>query len=516
MTIDDITLLIENGNLDLLKTAFETNKFTYLISGLFNKLPGNDTNVGNYQLIDYKQYEPLGHDVMDLNLRPDKTIKSDEGNPRNGATVKVSRIPVPEQKKIVLLASAFLGVPTLRSTPAPGLETDMFNTLVYIWDDNKLDYKFKEISKRVMSERESAELWFTEPADADYWDNTPLQGIKYKLRMRILSPVLGDTLYPVFDTYGDMVAFGRYYEIVEQDSVNIGSTQKTAHFDIYTKDRFYFASRSQAGWIFNYDPLVITDKDGGDVKVKGVKNMLGKIPVIYYSQPNTEWADVQEMIERLEKKFSNHADTNDYFDSPIVKAIGEVTGFSDKGEQGKVLQMQVGADVQYLTWDSLPASNQLEFENLIKSINSYSHTPNISFDNVKGLGTFTGIALKMFFMDAHLKASDKEEIFGEAVQRRINYLKSSIASLAGKLKPAIRLSIKPEFDYFLPKNETEDLTNIISAVNAGILSIQSAIKLNPLVEDAESEIKLIQKEAADKAKLLPPPVPPADPSKPVK
>lgn len=506
MTIEDITTIIQSGNLDLLKTSFETNKFTYLVSGLFNKIPGNDSGGGNYQLTDYKQYEPMGHDVMDLVKRPDKIIKSDEGNERNGATVKVSRIPVPEQKKIVLLASAFLGVPCLSSTPKPGIETDMLTTLSYIWEDNKLDYKFKEISKRTMSERESAELWFTEPTEPDYWDNTPLAGIKFKLRMRILSPVLGDTLYPVFDSYSDMVAFGRYYEIVEQDAVNIGSTQKTAHFDIYTKDRFYFASRSQAGWIFNYDPLVITSDDGTETKVIGIKNLLGKIPVIYYNQPNTEWADVEQMIERLEKKFSNHADTNDYFDSPIVKAKGQVTGFSDKGESGKVLQMSTDADVSYLTWDSLPASNQLEFENLIKSINSYTHTPNISFDNVKGLGTFTGIALKMFFMDAHLKASDKEEIYGEAVQRRINYLKSAIAYFKDSFKAALRLSIKPEFEYFLPKNETEDLTNIIAAVNAGILSVESAIKQNPLVEDAVNEIALIKKEADAKV------VPAADPN----
>jgi hypothetical protein len=34
---------------------------------------------------------------------------------------------------------------------------------------------------------------------------------KYKLRCTVFSPLLGDTLYPVFDDSGDMVAFSREF-----------------------------------------------------------------------------------------------------------------------------------------------------------------------------------------------------------------------------------------------------------------------------------------------------------------
>lgn len=515
MTLEDLTAIINTGNLSMLKSTLEVSKYAYLVSdalGIANHLR---TNL-QPELQALKEYNPKHHNIFDQHLRKDKTISSDAGA-REGVSVPVARIPIPEQKKIVLLAASFLGSPSLACTPDPGIQTDLFSVINEIWEENKLDYKFKNIAKRTMSERECAELWYTEPAEPDFWMGTPMEGTQYKLRMRILCPSVGDTLYPIYDNYGDMIAFGRYYELEIQD-FGLGSvSQKVSHFDIYTKDRFYFATRVIGQeWEFNYDPkTIIQNQDGTKTTLKGIPNLIGKIPVVYYFQPYTEWHDVQEMIERLETKISNHADSNDYFDSPIVKAKGKVEGFAEKGEQGKVLTMNEGADVQYLTYDNLPESMKMETENLIKFIHTYTHTPNISFDNIKGLGTFTGIALKMFFMDAHLKASDKEEIFGEGVQRRVNYLKASIAVLNPKLKAALRLAIKPKFEYFLPKNEAEEIDNIIKCVNAGIMSIETAVRLCPLIEDYISELDLITKEADVKAtkalalmQAAPPQIPP--------
>ena len=195
----------------------------------------------------------------------------------------------------------------------------------------------------------------------------------------------------------------------------------------------------------------------------------------------------------------------------IVNAKGEVKGFSEKGETGKVLQMDEGADVSYMTYDSLPESMKMEMDNLIKFIHAFSHTPDISFESMKGLGQFSGIALKMLFMDAHLKAYDSEEIFGEGAQRLFNYLKHAISVLDPSYKIAKKLQIRPEFNYFLPKNVQEEVANVVSAYGAGIISLETAIKLNPLVEDAISEMTLIKKEADAKVKKLPtPPIAPVE------
>lgn len=442
-----------------------------------------------------KQYHPQFHDVTDEHKRPNKIIKDEKGDIQK--TIAVARLPLPVQKRIVLIASAFLGCPDMESTPTPGKQEDLQTVITKIWDANKLDYKFRSIAKKTMSERHCAELWYTQDVDKSYWDGFPIDA-NFMLSMRVIANSLGDTLYPVFDEYGNMIAFGRGYKVM---SVVEGETEPrlTLHFDVYTDDKIYMSKQQDDVWLFATITGPVTEGGNSTLtyksEVASLKNPIGKIPVIYYSQPFVEWNDVQELIDRLEKKISNHADTNDYFDSPIVVGTGDVEGFSEKGEQGKFLQVKNGGKVEYLTWNNAPESMKMEIDNLTKFIYSFTHTPDISFENMKGLGVFSGIALKMLFLDAHLKASDKEEIFGEGVQRRINYLKKAVSVLDPTFKQALPLEIKPSFEYFLPENIAETIDYLTTAVEGGILSADSAIRLNPLVTgDAQTEIDLVNAE----------------------
>lgn len=223
-------------------------------------------------------------------------------------------------------------------------------------------------------------------------------------------------------------------------------------------------------------------------------NGVGKIPVIYYSQPRVEWYNVQNLIERLEKKLSNHGDTNDYFDSPILYLEGQVESMTAKGDSGKVIVGKKGTKASYVSWDHSVDSTKLEVENLVKFIHTISQTPDISFEAVKGLGEFSGIALKMLFMDAHLKAAKKGGIFGEGIQRRINFLKAANARINVTLEKGRALSIKPKFDFFLPKDDAGEVDTLVQATQGGIMSRQTAVRLNPKVENPEAELELIEGE----------------------
>lgn len=465
MTKEQLKSLIEAGDVNKIKDTFETVSLVNDISNLLD------------------MYNIKGHDVMKPTKRKDKAIKNDKGEITD--TVFVSRIPLPVQKNIVTLGAAFLGVPKLKSTVNDEIQKNLLSIVDKVLDDNKFEYKFRTCVKSTKSEKQSALLLYTEALEqnSEYWNGYSFNS-KFRIRMKVISKSLGDDLYPVFDNSGDMLAFGRYYTYKEL----INRTEKTIQrFELYTADNIIFYSKEgRSAWEKN-----------------SYVNQIKKIPVIYFYQPLTDFEDVQLLIDRLEKKVSNHADTNDYYDSPIVKARGEVVGFSEKGETGKVLKMTEGADVEYLTYDSLPESMKMEMDNLLKFIGKFSHTPEITFESMKGMGDFSGIALKMLFMDAHLKAYDSEEIFGEGSQRLLNYIKHAISVLDPKYKPAVKLQIRPEFNYFLPKNTTEELGNVVSAYGAGIISLETAIKLNPLVEDAVSEMELIKKEAdAKKVKAI--------------
>lgn len=460
MTLDELKILIQQKTTDDLISVLDTHRVIKSVEDAI------------------KQFDPKQHIVFDKAKRKDKFIKNAEGQITE--TVPVSRIPLAIQKKIVLTAVAFIGTPTLTATPGADQKAKDFIAIQRkIWFDNKIDYRFRTIAKKTKSEKQAAELWYTVNPESGYWKGHPIRtDAKYKFRMKVLAKSLGDDLYPVFDEFGDMIAFGRAYETMDKDGKNV------KYFDLYTAERFYFNRQENGQWA--------SLNESGTEYVPGYQgglaSVFGKIPVIYYSQPLTEWADVQELVERLETIISNHADTNDYFGSPIVVASGKVEGFATKGETGKLLQAENGATVEYLTYDFLPESVKLEMDNLKMYIHSLTSTPDISFENLKNLGYFSTVALKTMFIDAHLKAYDSEEIFGEGVQRRINYLKTAIAKIDTSFAPVLPLEIKPIFEYFLPTNVQEIIQTLVSAVSGGIMTADTAVQQNPLVSDADAEI----------------------------
>lgn len=423
-----------------------------------------------------KQWDPVEHTVM---KRPDKVVKTGKGANTSSKLVPVAKLAIPLQKRIVDLRATFLcGRPIQLAAQAEDGSTEekYLKVLKKVWTDNKLDYKSKQIAKILFSEKEVAEIWYDEKVDAEYWADTLLAGVTKRPRVRILARSLGDELYPVYDDFDDLVAFGRKYKTKDFDGKEI------EHFDLFTAATIYTATREankSAEWAVNAP----------------VKNPYGKIPIIYYSQDRAEWEDVQTQIDRYEFLKSKWADTNDYHGSPTIMVEGKVVGWSDKGESGNILEIGPGGKASYLAWTQAPESIKLELEFLKSDIFDQTSTPNLTFESVKGLGTFSGFALEMLFMDAHMKASDKEETFGESIQRRINYITAMLGVLSSKAK-AVKLDVKPKFEYFLPKNKLE----IIQMINQSMggekptLSQKTAIRLNPIVENPEKEQEQLETE----------------------
>lgn len=422
------------------------------------------------KIIDHKtyleQYDPDSHQIHNTVQRPKKTITTDKGT----KIIDVARLSISFQQIIVDRAAAFLigeGV-NLVSQPDTDQERLLVDMLERTWFNNKLSFRTREMARIWMTETEVAELWyFREKPDA--WqgiDVTP--GGKLSMHMQILAHSEGDSLYPYFDKYGDMIAFGRGYKINKED-----------HFDLYTAEKI----------------LKLTKKSNWEGEEE--KNPFGKIPVIYYSRVKPEWANVQPLIERFEKMLSNFADSNDYFASPMIKIRGEVSGFAEKGEQGKMITMEENADASYLTWDQAPEAIKLEKETLQELIYSQTQTPDISFAQMKGLGNVSGIALKLMFLDAALKSLRHQESFGEGVQRRINLIKKAMGVVSIRVEQAEGLQIEPEFEFYLPQNEQELVNMLTTGVgNRQIMSQRTAVSQNPFVKNPDKEMEDIAEDEA--------------------
>lgn len=446
-----------------------------------------------------KHLDPLQHDVYDRIKRQDKKVKIDPDDPEyqtnddnvinvTGGTTPtgyryepVARVALAIQKLIVKRAVSFIfgNAVTLDSSAENDNEKVVLKALKRVMYDIKEKSFNRKVARNIFSCTEVAEYWYPVPSENSVYGFPS----KHKLRCAIFSPLLGDTLYPYFDETGDMVAFSREFSITEK-------TLTKNFFETYTDESHYM-------WETSGD---------GHALVEGYPKKLeiGKIPVIFGSQPQVEWADVQNLIDRLEKLLSNFADTNDYHASPKIFVKGKLLGFAKKGESGAILQGDENSSASYLSWANAPEAVKLEINTLLQMIYTITQTPDISFDAVKGIGAVSGIALKLMFMDAHLKVADHQEVFDEYLQRRINVIKAFIGKFNTKLAgDADNLMVEPIITPYMIVDEAAEMKIWIDA-NGGlpVISQKASFEKAGLTHDTEADFKQYNSEQDAKNTFL--------------
>lgn len=410
-----------------------------------------------------KQYETKLHDVFDPVKRPDKIVQK--------KTIEVSRIGFNYQKKIVESSVAFLftNPVTLHSNQK---DSKILPIVEHILEKNKAYSINRKLARILFKETEVAEYWYA-VEDESFWNETEVKS-KIRPRCQLFHQSNGDMLFPYFNEYGDMIAFSRQYEVIVDK-------KPSTFLDVFTAD-----------FIKKYNLL-----NGQWTEVSSIPNPIKKIPIVYYSQNESEWEDVQSHIDRVEKLVSNFGDTNDYFGSPMIKLKGKVNSLPDKGEGGKVIQLAEGAEAEYLTWTQAPEAIKAEYEILRSQIFSGTNTPNLSFENLQNLGNISGITLKLMFLDSHLKAQNKLEVFDEAFVRRLSILKSFCSIIQVSVAAdAVKFDGYFKFTPFLPENKKEIFDNLALLTNGRqLISQRTAISMTGLVDNIETEISEIKKDS---------------------
>jgi len=470
----EIQELLKTGNIAAIKTKLEYGR--------------KNRKVTFQECI--KQYDPHLHNVFDLTKRPKKVVKkpdphSTEADPKVITSYEeVARIGFPYQELITKRAAGFMLANPIEFESnvddKDQSQVKLLSMVKRILADNKTKYKDKEIARLWFSECEVAELWYLAEASIGFWNKFKANikslfgnhSAKYTYKLKILAQSKGDTLYPYFEN-DDLVAFGREYTVTNE--------KVYTYFECYTKDMIY-------KWI---------TADGVTVPVEHypMPNKAGKINIIYYFRESPIWHKSQPAIDRIETLVSNFADTNDYFGSPIM-TVSKVKGFATKGESGKVFELEENGKMDILSWDSAPEAIKLEYNILHDNILSSTQTPDISFQQMKGIGNVSGIALKLMFLDAHLSAKNNEEVFGEMQQRRLNFLISAIGNfLDVSLNNASKqVEMVPEFTPYLPENIQEEAKTCEDAYASGAISLQRLVEIHPLVADPVQELERIKEE----------------------
>ena len=445
-----------------------------------------------------KALNPKLHDVNDPIKRPDKRVKVDADNDADSAqkvittdgeavnfkTEKVARVAIALQKLIIKRAVSFCfgNPPKYNATPQNDNEQAVLYALNRILVDVKSKSMNRKIARAIFGFKECAEYWYTIPVNKPHSKyGFPAQ---HKLRCALFSPEYGDTLYPYFDETGDMVAFSRAFSRKDDNGNAVD------YFETFTDKEHWLWMNGANGY----------EAAPGYPKPIAI----GKIPVVYGHQPYFETEDVDKLIDRLEHLLSNFADTNDYHASPKIFTTGQINGWSKKGESGAVIEGEEGATMQYVSWQNAPESVKLEIETLLKLIYTISQTPDISFDAVKGLGAISGVALKLLFMDAHLKVQDKGEIFDDYLQRRVNVILAYIGQINTTLeKDCENIIVEPELVPYMLVDELEELNYWLTANgNKPVISQEESVEGAGISKNVEATMQKIKDQTANENSFI--------------
>lgn len=399
-----------------------------------------------------KEYNPQTHKVMN---RPNK--------PRKGQRPYITeKLPRNRQKYINEVELFFIFGQPLKFTLTSG-DDDAYALFTDFLKSSRFDAKMRQIKRLAGSETECAKLYHL------YND-----GGKIGVKTVVLARSTGYELRPLFNQYGDLIAFAYGFKIK-----SVGKEQKQ-HWNIETANYIYEAENSNGVWAVDKRP-----------------NPTGRINVIYYKQPKA-WAGVEPRIAREEMLDSKKADTNNYFADPIAKASADVIqSLADPQTTGKLIKMN-GANSTF-DYVQPPQSSELrrdEQESLERSILFDTFTPDFSFENMKGFGSVSGVAIRNSMILGFMKADNRKEIYSEMIDRDINLMRAVLAYQHPDKAKALE-ELRIDFEYAQPFG-TDDIQTqkdfVVRAYQAGLCTLETAVRTLDLA-DNDKEIEELKKKA---------------------
>lgn len=405
------------------------------------------------------------HDIM---KRIDKVVKDKDGNIKD--IVQRWKLPIDYPKYINEVALVFIyGRPVKWSCKTEDCR-DAFDKFCYVLNKMHFDAKIREAKRYAGAETQSALLFRVYRNDDG----------KSDCQIRVLARSKGDEIYTYWDIYENLLAAAWGYYAKEDEKTT------TYHFDIFTPKYTYRCVKAKMGWNVTLEP-----------------NPIGKIPLIIFQQKK-EWDGATNLIQREEYLGSHTADTNDYFADPYLVVNADIVkNMPKKGEDGKLLvtkgEVQNISNVAgYITWNNAPESKKEEIAWLQKHIMTKTFTPDL--ESLKSISNVSYKTLRVMLMLAYIKADKTKEKHDELLDRTASLVLTIIGnvldvSLKAECEKAV---IQHQFQEPFSEDLTETLERIVKATDAKIMSEETAIEQNPLVEDHNREKERLSKEQEER------------------
>lgn len=131
-----------------------------------------------------------------------------------------------------------------------------------------------------------------------------------------------------------------------------------------------------------------------------------------------------------------------------------------------------------------------------------SFTPDFSFENMKGLGTLSGEALKRAMVLGFIKRDNLKEVYDILVDREKNLVLAIMANVTHIQLREKLLNLNIEHEFSEPFNEDiqEKWSAIGKAYYDGIISLEQSVNMLALADNPSEEIERIRSEKRNNIK----------------
>lgn len=396
-------------------------------------------------------------------------IKGSDGKPQQGEPITVTRarIVMSYPKQIVTTKTAMIagnGIDLINQSEEN--DSDQFSIFKDIFYRKiKMPSVMSEVIRTTAIETHCAVIFFFKNADVK-------QGVKAK----ILSKQNGDTIYPYFDSDGDLIAFTRVFT---DKIVDNGAVTEVEVLQAYFADKMI--------------------EQIGDNEPEEKPNPYGKIPIVYFDQVYPEFKDAKNLINNQEYTASQQYEVNRRIANPAVVVEGEVSSMPDPAADTKMFKVKSveGIDgkkqfgkVSLLESKSAPENIKLQQETTDKNIERASW---VDLSKLRDMvsGAVSGYAMEIALTDAFAKRAEQLPIFADGMTRCISILKTMLSSsrVEGEQGDFETLKIDHKFKALLPDDIVTITSVLAEASQSGVTSQQNAVRIYPLNNNPEQIIE---------------------------
>lgn len=428
-----------------------------------------------------KTYETSNHEVLTDTI----SLKDKE----NGE--KSSRIAIGLDK---LLASRFnqftFAIPVKReyNKPSNDTQTAIISAIEKIYENAHIDTMNFKRGIAYYAACEMFTIWYTVKRE-----NT-IYGFpcKYKLKCKTFSPMDRVCLYPIIDELDDMIAMSFEYD------KKVSDTETITIFETYTEDRHFVWEKDNQG--NSWEEKTAHIKEDGTVE-SGEQIIINKIPGVYLWRPFPVYDGLGGIRHELEYSLSRNGNVISYNSAPIVKVKGGIIGKEKKGESSRIWRVESDGDISYVSWNQSQDAVINQTNTLLKLYWMLSQMPDISFDNMKGLGNIGYDARQTLFTEARLKITEESGAWKECFEREFNVIKAFLKQMNQSWANEIdNITCKHIITPYVPEDENNSI-NVRMKANGGLpveSQLESIIKLGQS-KDPISTLKEIRKDQAASA-----------------